>query len=117
MTALVREWEQYTRGGRPEDFNWGGFGGGGFGGGQSHAVTPEEFEQFMRGSSASPALLKRSLAKRQSRRWAGWCARYRANGGGGFDPYGGTTAAQPGSTGAGHLGRSLSAASPHPGKQ
>ncbi|MCE7986370.1 MAG: J domain-containing protein [Caldilinea sp. CFX5] len=39
------QWEQYTRGGgRPEDFNWGGFGG--FGGGQTRTVNPEEFAQF-----------------------------------------------------------------------
>lgn len=43
------QWEQYTRaGGRPEDFNWGGFGGG-----QSRTVSPEEFDQFMRGSNFS----------------------------------------------------------------
>lgn len=36
------QWEQYTRsGGRPEDFNWGGFGGG-----QSRTINPEEFAQF-----------------------------------------------------------------------
>lgn len=47
------QWEQYTRaGGRPEDFNWGGFGGFG-GGGQSRTVNPEDFEQFMRGNNFS----------------------------------------------------------------
>lgn len=52
------QWEQYTRaGGRPEDFNWGGFGGGsggGFGsGGRTRTVTPEEFEQMFGNSGFS----------------------------------------------------------------
>lgn len=46
------QWEQYSRGGgRPEDFDWGGWGGapGGMGGGQTRTVTPEEFEQMFGG--------------------------------------------------------------------
>ena len=50
------EWQQYSRaGGRPEDFNWGQWGGTGGqpGGGQYRSVSPEEFEQmFGRGGSA-----------------------------------------------------------------
>ena len=43
------EWQQYSRtGGRPEDFNWGQWGGAGGqpGGGQYRSVSPEEFEQM-----------------------------------------------------------------------
>ncbi len=45
------QWEQYSRsGGRPEDFDWGGWsnmgGAGGRGGSQTRTVTPEEFEQM-----------------------------------------------------------------------
>ena len=40
------EWQQYSRaGGRPEDFNWGQWGGQP-GGGQYRSVSPEEFEQM-----------------------------------------------------------------------
>jgi curved DNA-binding protein len=40
------QWEQYERaGGRPEDMNWGGFGGG-----QTRTMTPDEFEQMFGGS-------------------------------------------------------------------
>jgi curved DNA-binding protein len=51
------QWEQYARaGGRPEDFDWGGWsnmGGAGTGGrgGYSRTVTPEEFEQMFGGAS------------------------------------------------------------------
>ena len=49
------EWQQYSRaGGRPEDFNWGQWGGAGGqpGGGQYRTVSPEEFEQmFGRGGA------------------------------------------------------------------
>jgi curved DNA-binding protein len=46
------EWQQYSRaGGRPEDFNWGQWGGAP-GGGQYRTVSPEEFEQmFGRGGA------------------------------------------------------------------
>jgi len=48
------EWQQYSRaGGRPEDFNWGQWGGAGGqpGGAQYRTVSPEEFEQmFGRGA-------------------------------------------------------------------
>jgi len=54
------EWQQYSRaGGRPEDFNWGQWGGsagagGQPGGGQYRTVSPEEFEQmFGRGASSA----------------------------------------------------------------
>lgn len=44
------QWEQYTRaGGRPEDFNWGGFGGGG----RTRNLSPEEFEQLFGNSGFS----------------------------------------------------------------
>lgn len=45
------QWEQYERaGGRPEDFDWGSFGGaGGPGGSSSRTVTPEEFDQMFGG--------------------------------------------------------------------
>ena len=51
------EWQQYSRGGgRPEDFNWGQWGGqpgGQPGGGQYRSVSPEEFEQmFGRGGGS-----------------------------------------------------------------
>jgi curved DNA-binding protein len=50
------EWQQYSRaGGRPEDFNWGQWGGAGGqpGGGQYRSVSPEEFEQmFGRGGGS-----------------------------------------------------------------
>ena len=50
------QWEQYaSHGGRPEDFDWGGWsgtgGGGGRGGGQYRTVTPEEFEQMFGGAA------------------------------------------------------------------
>ena len=47
------EWQQYSRaGGRPEDFNWGQWGGQP-GGGQYRSVSPEEFEQmFGRGGGS-----------------------------------------------------------------
>lgn len=51
------EWQQYSRaGGRPEDFNWGQWGGAGGqpGGAQYRSVSPEEFEQmFGRGAGGS----------------------------------------------------------------
>jgi curved DNA-binding protein len=49
------QWEQYSRaGGRPEDFDWGRWGGGGGaapnqGGGYTRTLTPEEFEQLFGG--------------------------------------------------------------------
>lgn len=47
------QWEQYSRaGGRPEDFDWGAWGGGGApgqGGGYTRTLTPEEFEQMFGG--------------------------------------------------------------------
>ena len=51
---LGAEWQQYSRtGGRPEDFNWGQWGGqpgGQPGGGQYRTVSPEEFEQMFGGA-------------------------------------------------------------------
>ncbi|MEX1020948.1 MAG: DnaJ C-terminal domain-containing protein [Litorilinea sp.] len=48
------QWEQYSRtGGRPEDFDWGGWatpGGRPGRGGQTRTVTPEEFEQMFGGA-------------------------------------------------------------------
>lgn len=49
------QWEQYERaGGRPEDFDWGGWAGGSRGsrGGYTRTVTPEEFEQMFGGGGA-----------------------------------------------------------------
>lgn len=46
------QWEQYERaGGRPEDFDWGRWGGGapGQGGAYTRTITPEEFEQMFGG--------------------------------------------------------------------
>ena len=47
------QWEQYARaGGRPEDFDWGSWGGGapgGQGGPYTRTITPEEFEQMFGG--------------------------------------------------------------------
>ncbi len=46
------QWEQYARaGGRPEDFDWGSWGGGapGQGGTYTRTITPEEFEQMFGG--------------------------------------------------------------------
>ena len=47
------QWEQYSRdGGRPEDFDWGGWSGGMSSGGRgtyTRTVTPEEFEQMFGG--------------------------------------------------------------------
>ncbi len=46
------QWEQYERsGGRPEDFDWGQWGGAGGGGGRGYTrtVTPEEFQQMFGG--------------------------------------------------------------------
>ncbi len=46
------QWEQYSRtGGRPEDFDWGAWGGGapGQGGSYTRTITPEEFEQMFGG--------------------------------------------------------------------
>ncbi|MEZ4870109.1 MAG: J domain-containing protein [Caldilineaceae bacterium] len=43
------QWEQYSRaGGRPEDFNWGGFGGG-----NTRTMTPEEMEALFGGGDFS----------------------------------------------------------------
>lgn len=73
------QWEQYTRaGGRPEDFNWGGFGGG-----QTRTVSPEEFEQFMRGSNFSDFF--ETLFGGGGQRGG---PRVRTTTGGGFDPFG-----------------------------
>ncbi len=52
------QWEQYERaGGRPEDFDWGRWGGaapgGAPGGGYTRTVSPEEFEQMFGGSGFS----------------------------------------------------------------
>ena len=51
------QWEQYANhGGRPEDFDWGGWsgmGGGGRSGGQTRTVTPEEFEQMFGGAGGA----------------------------------------------------------------
>lgn len=84
------QWEQYTRaGGRPEDFNWGGFGANGRGGGQTRTVSPEEFEQFMRGSNFSDffeTLFGGEMGGRRGGR------RYQTSGGNSFDPF---TGAQP----------------------
>lgn len=45
------QWEQYARaGGRPEDFDWGRWGGApGGGGGYTRTISPEEFEQMFGG--------------------------------------------------------------------
>ena len=46
------EWQQFSgAGGRPQDFNWGAWGGGqpGAGGAQYRSVSPEEFEQMFGG--------------------------------------------------------------------
>jgi len=82
------QWEQYTRaGGRPEDFNWGGFGGnagGNAGGSRTRTMTPEEIEQLMRGGNFSDffeTLFGGGLGGRPGG------ARARTTGGGfGFDP-------------------------------
>lgn len=52
------QWEQYGRaGGRPEDFDWGHWGGGtpggAPGGGYTRTVSPEEFEQMFGGAGGS----------------------------------------------------------------
>jgi curved DNA-binding protein len=83
------QWEQYSRaGGRPEDFDWGSWGGGspGQGGSYTRTLTPEEFEQLFGGggvgggmggfSSFFDTLFGGRGAGRSSRR------------GGGFDPSG-----------------------------
>jgi curved DNA-binding protein len=45
------QWEQYSRaGGRPEDFDWGSWGGAPGQGGHTRTITPEEFEQLFGGS-------------------------------------------------------------------
>ncbi len=46
------QWEQYEKaGGRPEDFDWGSWGGGGGpGSSQTRTVTPEEFERMFSGA-------------------------------------------------------------------
>lgn len=102
------QWEQYSRGGgRPEDFDWGGWSGGmgsGMGGGQSRTVTPEEFEQMFGGmggaggfSSFFDALFGGGMGGRTSTQYrqARGGPRYGFN----FDPRpgqpGGATTAQP----------------------
>ena len=51
------QWEQYSRtGGRPEDFDWGGWSGGAGsnrGNGRTRTVTPEEFEQMFGGGAGA----------------------------------------------------------------
>lgn len=45
-----QEWQQFSgSGGRPQDFNWGAWGGGQPGGAQYRTVSPEEFEQMFGG--------------------------------------------------------------------
>ncbi len=81
------QWEQYTRsGGRPEDFNWGGVGGD-----QRRSVSPEEFEQFMRGNNFSD-FFGTLFGNDPSGRRAG--PRYRTATGGMGDPFG-SASAQP----------------------
>lgn len=84
------QWEQYTRaGGRPEDFNWGGFGGnGGFGGGQSRNVSPEEFEQFMRGSNFSDFFETLFGGSGMGGQRGGPRVRTTGGGGANYDPFG-----------------------------
>lgn len=80
------QWEQYTRaGGRPEDFNWGGFGAGAPGGGQARSVSPEEFEQFMRGGNFSDFFETLFGGGDLGGRRAG--PRYRTGSGGSFEPF------------------------------
>lgn len=77
------QWEQYTRaGGRPEDFNWGGFGGGG--GGGARTMSPEEFEQLF-GNSGFSSFFE-SLFGGDPRTMGG--GRRYSTGPGGFNPYG-----------------------------
>lgn len=83
------QWEQYTRaGGRPEDFNWGGFGGGsggGFGGGgRTRTVTPEEFEQMFGNSGFSSFFESLFGGDLGGRGGMGGRSPY---GGAGYDPY------------------------------
>lgn len=86
------QWEQYTRaGGRPEDFNWGGVGGGN----QQRTVSPEEFEQFMRGSNFSDFFGTLFGNDPTGRRTNGPRYRTTSGGGAGFDPFGGAAAQQP----------------------
>lgn len=85
------QWEQYTRsGGRPEDFNWGGFGGGpggGFGGGgHTRTVTPEEFEQMFGGNSGFSSFFE-SLFGGDLRGGGMGGSRPYGNAGAGYDPY------------------------------
>ncbi len=84
------QWEQYTRaGGRPEDFNWGGVNGGD----QRRTVSPEEFEQFMRGNNFSDFFGTLFGSDPSGRRTG---PRYRTTGGGaGFDPFANAANTQP----------------------
>ncbi|GIK72530.1 MAG: molecular chaperone DnaJ [Chloroflexota bacterium] len=74
------QWEQYARaGGRPEDFDWGAWGGApGQGGTYTRTITPEEFEQMFGGggmggfSSFFDALFGGHGAARSGRRAAGF---------------------------------------------
>lgn len=74
------QWEQYARaGGRPEDFDWGAWGGApGQGGTYTRTITPEEFEQMFGGggmggfSSFFDALFGGHGAARSGRRSAGF---------------------------------------------
>lgn len=77
------QWEQYTRsGGRPEDFNWGGFGGG-----QARNVRPEDFSQYMRDGNFSDFFETLFGGADLGGRRAG--PRVRTTGGApGFDPFG-----------------------------
>lgn len=80
------QWEQYTRsGGRPEDFNWGGFGGGNPGGSRTRTMTPEEIEQMMRGGGNFSDFFETLFGGGLGGRPGG--SRYRTTGGGfGFEP-------------------------------
>jgi len=84
------QWEQYTRaGGRPEDFNWGGVNGGD----QRRTVSPEEFEQFMRGNNFSDFFGTLFGSDPSGRRTG---PRYRTTGGGaGSDPFANAANTQP----------------------
>lgn len=87
------QWEQYTRaGGRPEDFNWGGFGGGQAGGRGTRTMSPEEFEQMFGNSGFSSFFESLFGGDRGGMGGMGGGRRYAGTG---YDPYARARTRQP----------------------
>ncbi|MEM7538743.1 MAG: DnaJ C-terminal domain-containing protein [Chloroflexota bacterium] len=83
------QWEQYERGGgRPEDFDWGGWAGGfGGGGGGTRSVSPEEFERMFSGGAGNAGDFSSFFETLFGASGAPGTRTRRSRGNFGFDPY------------------------------